>query len=136
MLGTKPVRASDCARANVLASESTGVGKIRQNCVPYRRSPSVSSPDQDGDPGIEACRDGGLLPVGAGRRGWVSGCARAYAPIALGYIKENLNDSDSMPFGLLLDREAERHVRSGGTEDAAEAGRAFLAKRAPVFKGR
>ncbi len=58
------------------------------------------------------------------------------APITLSYIKENLNDADQMTFSELLDREADRHVRSGTTEDAAEAGRAFLEKRTPVFKGR
>ena len=62
--------------------------------------------------------------------------AAASAPITLGYIKQNLNDADQVTFAELLDREAERHVRSGTTADAAEAGRAFLEKRTPVFEGR
>lgn len=58
------------------------------------------------------------------------------APIALRRIKENLNDAEDVNFLEALKRESERHVRSGGTADAAEAGRAFLEKRQPVFKGR
>ena len=58
------------------------------------------------------------------------------APITLGYIKQNLNDADSLTFTDLLDREAQRHVTSGTTEDAAEAARAFLEKRSPSFRGR
>ncbi len=61
--------------------------------------------------------------------------ARA-APLALQSIKQNLNDADQIPFAELLDREAGRHVRSGTTADAAEAGRAFLEKREPHFEGR
>ena len=45
-------------------------------------------------------------------------------------------DGDEVSFAQLLDREAQRHVFSGGTEDAAEAGRAFIEKRTPSFKGR
>ncbi len=37
---------------------------------------------------------------------------------------------------ITLNREGCRHVLSGGTEDAREAGTAFLEKRVPVFHGR
>ena len=60
----------------------------------------------------------------------------AAAPITQGLIKQNLNDADHVSFAELLDREAQRHVFSGGTEDAAEAGRAFIEKRQPSFQGR
>lgn len=60
----------------------------------------------------------------------------ASAPIALQNIKANLNDGERLGFVDAMMREAERHVRSGATEDAREAGRAFLEKRKPEFKGR
>jgi 2-(1,2-epoxy-1,2-dihydrophenyl)acetyl-CoA isomerase len=60
----------------------------------------------------------------------------ASAPVALRRIKENLNDAEDVSFSQALIREAERHVRTGGTEDAREAGAAFREKRTPVFKGR
>ena len=60
----------------------------------------------------------------------------AAAPVALGRIKANLNDADRLSFAELLDREADRHVRTGSTADAREAGAAFLEKRPPRFLGR
>jgi len=60
----------------------------------------------------------------------------AAPPIALQNIKANLNDSERLGFMDAMMREAERHVRSGATEDAREAGLAFLEKRKAVFKGR
>ena len=60
----------------------------------------------------------------------------AAAPIALQNIKANLNDGERLGFVDAMMREAERHVRSGATDDAREAGRAFIEKRKPVFKGR
>jgi 2-(1,2-epoxy-1,2-dihydrophenyl)acetyl-CoA isomerase len=60
----------------------------------------------------------------------------AAAPIALRNIKANLLDAERLGFVDAMMREAERHVRSGATEDAREAGRAFLEKRSPVFKGK
>ncbi|NNL86174.1 MAG: enoyl-CoA hydratase [Myxococcales bacterium] len=58
------------------------------------------------------------------------------APIALRGIKQNLNDSLRLSFSEALDREAERHQRACQTEDATEAARAFIEKRAPHFIGR
>ena len=57
-------------------------------------------------------------------------------PLALRRIKANLNDADRViNFSAALDGEAERHARSGFHPDAAEAGKAFLQKRKPIFKG-
>jgi 2-(1,2-epoxy-1,2-dihydrophenyl)acetyl-CoA isomerase len=62
--------------------------------------------------------------------------AAGFAPLTVQAIKANLNDALDVSFPAMLDREAERHVRCGRTEDAGEAARAFLEKRAPVFRGR
>ena len=62
--------------------------------------------------------------------------AAGYAPLTFASIKHNLSDSTDVSFSELLDREADRHVRSGMTEDASEAAKAFLEKRKPAFKGR
>jgi 2-(1,2-epoxy-1,2-dihydrophenyl)acetyl-CoA isomerase len=59
----------------------------------------------------------------------------AAAPIALQRIKQNLNDAEDLPFNQALDREADRHVRTGDSADSGEARRAFLEKRAPNFTG-
>lgn len=59
----------------------------------------------------------------------------AAAPIALRSIKANLNDALRLDFAAALDSEAERHIRSGRTDDAREATNAFLEKRPPVFRG-
>ena len=56
--------------------------------------------------------------------------------IAYRYMKRNLNASEHVTLGELLDIEAWGHTRCGGTEDHKEAAAAFVAKRAPVFKGR
>ena len=58
------------------------------------------------------------------------------APISLQHIKRNLNDADRLSFSEALDVEAERHVRSGGTEDQTEAVSAFFERRQPVFHNR
>ena len=58
------------------------------------------------------------------------------APIALRSVKRNLNDGDRVSFSELLDLEAERHVRSGGTEDQTEAVAAFFERRTPQFHDR
>lgn len=57
-------------------------------------------------------------------------------PVALAYMKDNLNRALSEPLAAVLDREAERMVAGAQTEDYLEAVAAFAEKRAPVFKGR
>jgi 2-(1,2-epoxy-1,2-dihydrophenyl)acetyl-CoA isomerase len=56
--------------------------------------------------------------------------------IALAAMKQNFNAAESGTLAELLDREAERQVATGRTEDHKEAARAFVAKREPVFRGR
>jgi enoyl-CoA hydratase/carnithine racemase len=56
-------------------------------------------------------------------------------PIALRYMKENLNRALGESLRSCLDAEAERMVQSATTEDYAEAVRAFQEKRTPVFRG-
>ena len=72
----------------------------------------------------------------AERVGDVAADLAAQAPLAIASIKANLNDSPSGTFAEHLDRECERHVTLAGSEDSAEAARAFLEKRAPAFQGR
>ena len=52
------------------------------------------------------------------------------------YMKANINMSATADFRTMLDREAETHLRCGGTEDHKEGVRAFMEKRAPNFRGR
>lgn len=56
-------------------------------------------------------------------------------PVALRYMKENLNRAVGADLRTCLALEADRMSRSAQTEDHREAVAAFLAKRAPVFKG-
>ncbi|MGE0701828.1 MAG: enoyl-CoA hydratase-related protein, partial [Hyphomicrobiaceae bacterium] len=56
--------------------------------------------------------------------------------VAIGYIKDNLDDAFSISHAEAIDREAERLMRTQGTDDHKEAVRAFVDKRPPVFKGR
>jgi 2-(1,2-epoxy-1,2-dihydrophenyl)acetyl-CoA isomerase len=56
--------------------------------------------------------------------------------VALGYMKRNMNAAESGSLKELLDLEAWHHTRTGFTDDHREAARAFVEKRAPVFKGR
>jgi enoyl-CoA hydratase/carnithine racemase len=57
-------------------------------------------------------------------------------PIALRYMKDNLNRALCEGLSSCLDVEAERMVQSAQTEDYLEAVAAFQEKRAPVFRGR
>ena len=56
--------------------------------------------------------------------------------IALRYMKDNLDEALDVDFLTALDREAERMVLTGQTEDHLEAVQAFREKRSPVFAGR
>ena len=57
-------------------------------------------------------------------------------PIAIRYMKENLNRATTQDLHTCLDMEADRLIRTSGTEDFKEAVQAFVEKRQPVFKGR
>jgi 2-(1,2-epoxy-1,2-dihydrophenyl)acetyl-CoA isomerase len=56
--------------------------------------------------------------------------------VAYRYMKENLNRAMAGEVDECLDLEATHHIHCGQTEDHKEAARAFVEKRAPVFKGR
>jgi 2-(1,2-epoxy-1,2-dihydrophenyl)acetyl-CoA isomerase len=56
--------------------------------------------------------------------------------IALALMKQNFNAAENGSLGELLDLEARSQVETGRTEDHKEAARAFVEKRAPVFRGR
>ena len=57
-------------------------------------------------------------------------------PIALAYMKANLNRALRGDLQSCLDAEADRMVRGAMTEDYREAVAAFAEKRPPVFRGR
>ena len=57
-------------------------------------------------------------------------------PIALGYMKENLNRAQHVDLKTCLALEADRLILCAATNDHAEAVDAFLNKRAPKFVGR
>lgn len=57
-------------------------------------------------------------------------------PVALRYMKENLNRALTEDLQACLDTEAERMVAGAFTEDYVEAVKAFTEKRAPRFRGR
>ena len=56
--------------------------------------------------------------------------------IALGLMKKNFNAAESASLAELLDLEARGQIETGRTDDHKEAARAFVEKRAPVFRGR
>ncbi|ARU06580.1 enoyl-CoA hydratase [Comamonas serinivorans] len=55
--------------------------------------------------------------------------------ITYGYMKDNLNDAMNGSLTASIEGEAQRQVRCMATADHAEASKAFVEKRAPVFKG-
>ena len=57
-------------------------------------------------------------------------------PIALRYMKDNLNRALTDALPALLDIECERMVQGAQTDDYLEAVKAFQEKRTPEFKGR
>ncbi|MGO9357162.1 MAG: enoyl-CoA hydratase [Xanthobacteraceae bacterium] len=56
--------------------------------------------------------------------------------ITLGYIKKNINNAETLSLEACFDAEALHHSRCSDTDDHKEAARAFVEKRAAVFKGR
>ena len=56
--------------------------------------------------------------------------------VTLGYMKRNFNVAEDGTLEEAFDTEAFGHSRTGETEDHKEATKAFVEKRAPVFKGR
>ena len=60
----------------------------------------------------------------------------AKAPIALRYMKENINRAADVDLATALDAEAVNMVRSMSTADHREAAAAFVEKRSPTFNGR
>lgn len=59
----------------------------------------------------------------------------ARAPIALRYIKENINRAQTVDLAAGLDGEAPAMTRTMATADHREAVAAFLEKRSPTFEG-
>jgi enoyl-CoA hydratase/carnithine racemase len=57
-------------------------------------------------------------------------------PIAIRYMKENMNRAVTQDLRTCLDMEADRVVRVMQTEDFREAVKAFVEKRPPTFRGR
>jgi 2-(1,2-epoxy-1,2-dihydrophenyl)acetyl-CoA isomerase len=60
----------------------------------------------------------------------------ALPTVALGYMKKNLNASNTQSLSQILDSEAMSMARCFTTDDHKGASQAFVEKRAPEFKGR
>ena len=58
------------------------------------------------------------------------------APLAIGEMKRNFVNAETMSLKEYIDLETERHGRTGASEDSREAFKAFVEKRKPIFKGR
>ena len=56
--------------------------------------------------------------------------------VALGYIKQNLEDALAVDHAAAIDREADRLLLARSTDDHKEAVRAFAEKRKPEFSGK
>ncbi|MFT3754439.1 MAG: enoyl-CoA hydratase [Pseudoxanthomonas sp.] len=56
-------------------------------------------------------------------------------PIALRYMKQNINAAESAPLEQCFDLEARNQNRSGQTSDSKEAIKALFEKRSPEFQG-
>ena len=55
--------------------------------------------------------------------------------VAWWHVKKNMKIAEEGTLSEALDSEAARMIRTGETEDHKEAARAFVEKRAPIFKG-
>ena len=55
--------------------------------------------------------------------------------VTLGYIKRNINNAEQLSLEACFDAEAAHHTRCSETADHLEAAKAFMEKRAAVFKG-
>jgi 2-(1,2-epoxy-1,2-dihydrophenyl)acetyl-CoA isomerase len=60
----------------------------------------------------------------------------ASAPLAIGEMKKNFVNAESMPLRDYIELETERHSRVGSSADTKEAFLAFVEKREPNFQGR
>jgi len=56
--------------------------------------------------------------------------------VTLGYIKRNINNAEMLSLEACFDSEAMHHSRCSETADHMEAAKAFVEKRAPVFRGK
>jgi len=79
-----------------------------------------------------------VVPAGELEAAWRDMAQRLASgpPIALRYMKENINRSVTADLGTILDLESTHHRHTGTTEDHREASVAFVEKREPTFNGR